>query len=178
MGKTGKWWSKTRGLPKSAYDSWAAALGAQPGRQVRILAWARAKDGYGVGSPSALSYGDEPGWTHIGWHQIEQGGWDTDTSRLAWTLYGGRRGSIELSEPGRLPELFRERVAASIVLEKFVPILGNRGVTISGRRDLSHGDVPITWNSTLGRGLTWQTEGVKAAADEAVAAVRTEYDMG
>jgi len=72
----------------------------------------------------------------------------------------------------------RERVAASIVLEKFVPIANNRGVVISGRRDLADGAAQITWNSALGRGLSYQTEGVRSAVDEAIAQVRTEYDLG
>ena len=178
MADSSRWWRRNRGLPEDTYASWASSLAAQPGRQVRILAWAGATPGYGVASPSLLSYGDLTGWTHVGWHQIETGGWDRDESRLSWVLYGGERGSVELAEPGRLPEVFRERVAASIVLEKFVPILKNRGVLISGRRDLGGSGTTITWNSTLGRGLSWQTEGVQEAADAAVAQVRTEYDMG
>ena len=183
MVKRSRWWSRSRGLPHDTYAAWAASLAADPGRQVRILAWARltaasSPVGFCVGSPSVLSFGRETSWTHVGWHRIEVGGWDQETGRLSWTLYGGERGAVELGEPGRLPELFRERVAASIVLEKFVPIIGNRGVLISGRRDLGSFDAPITWNSTLTSGLSWQTDGVQAAADEAVAMVRTEYDMG
>jgi hypothetical protein len=51
-------------------------------------------------------------------------------------------------------------------------------VVISGRRDLADGDLQITWNSALGRGLSYQTAGVEAAVDEALAQLRTEYDMG
>lgn len=160
------------------YASWAAALRAQPGRQVRILAWATTPEGFAIASPSALSFGNESGWSHLGWHEIERGGWDEQSGRLTWVRYGGDEGELSLTEPGRLPEVFRERVAASIVLEKFVPILNGRSVLISGRRDLADGDPQITWNSTLQRGLTWQTEGVRAATEEAIAQVRTEYDMG
>jgi len=117
-------------------------------------------------------------WVHLGWHEIERGGWDEETGELSWTRYAGSPGSVRLTEPGRVPEVFRERVAASIVLEKFVPIRNGRGVLLSGRRDLAEGDVTITWNSSLGRGLTWQMEGVQEATDEAIAQVRTEYDMG
>ena len=59
-----------------------------------------------------------------------------------------------------------------------MPIRNNRGVLIVGRRDLSEADVQITWNSTLGRGLTWQGEGVQDAVEAAISQVRTEYDMG
>jgi hypothetical protein len=190
-----RWWSRTRGIPDEVYAAWAASLRRQPGRQVRVLAWATTPDGHAISSPSVLSFTtntgsgsdsepnadapvDSEAWVHLGWHEIERGGWDEETGELSWTRYAGSPGSVTLTEPGRLPEVFRERVAASIVLEKFVPIRNGRGVLLSGRRDLADGDVAIIWNSSLGRGLTWQMEGVQEATDEAIAQVRREYDMG
>lgn len=175
------WWSRGRGVPQRDYASWIASLADQRGRQPRILAWASTEEGFAIGSPSALSYSVSAGdkdWVHVGWHEIERGGWDAESSRLGWVRYGGDRGAVELVEPGRLPEVFRERVAASILLEKTVPILNSRSVLISARRDLADGDAPITWHSTLGRGLSWQGEGVRPAVDEAIAQVRTEYQLG
>jgi hypothetical protein len=137
--------------------------------------------GVAIASPSVLSYpveADDAPWVHLGWHEIERGGWDAESSRLGWVRYGGERGQIELVQPGRLPEVFRERVAASIVLEKSVPILGARQVLIVARRDLAEADRPLSWQATLGRGLSWQGEGVRQAVDDAIAQVRTEYDMG
>jgi hypothetical protein len=75
-----------------------------------------------------------------------------------------------------LPELFRERIVATIAIEKFVPLMGERGVTISARRDLG-GTGAVAWHSTLTRGLSWQTAGVRAAVDQAMEQVRTEYDV-
>jgi len=177
-----RWWSKNRGLPPAEYASWSASLALQPGRQRRILAWASTTEGFAVASPSALSCSvsasSGPAWSHLGWHEIERGGWEAESSRLGWVRYGGDRGSVELVEPARLPEVFRERVSASVVLEKTVPILANRQVLIVGRRDLAAGDQPITWRSTLGRGVSQRTEGVSEAVADAIAQVRTEYDMG
>jgi hypothetical protein len=130
------------------------------------------------GLPAPEAEVDSDAWVHLGWHEIERGGWDEETGELSWTRYAGPPGRLTLTEPGRLPEVFRERVAASIVLEKFVPIRNGRGVLLSGRRDLADGDVAIIWNSSLGRGLTWQMEGVQEATAEAIAQVRREYDMG
>lgn len=113
-------------------------------------------------------------WRHVGWHEIEHGGWNAESRSLSWTLYGGRRGRVGLREPGRLPELFRERVAASIVVERFVPIRGERGVTVTARRDLG-GSGAITWHSTLTRGLTWSTPGVSEEAARASAELQSEY---
>ena len=68
--------------------------------------------GYCIASPTALSYGDKAGWTHIGWHEIERGGWNAELRKPSWVLHAAPgkpspRGSLELLEPGRLPELSR-----------------------------------------------------------------------
>lgn len=171
------WWSRSRGVPAPAYQTWAASLRAQRGDPPRILAWTATADGFCIGSAGALSYGDQAAWTHLGWHEIERGGWDAETHRLSWQRYEGEPGFVELGVPGRLPELFRERVAASIALEKFVPLTGERGVVITARRDLGAG-ADIAWHATLTRGLSWQTRGVTETVEAVLAEVRTEYDFG
>jgi hypothetical protein len=176
------WWSRSRGLPRTVYDSWRPSLAAQPGRPSRILAWAKTSTGYCIASPTTLSYGDEAGWTHVGWHEIERGSWNAELRRLSWVLHAAPsksspRGSLELVQPGRLPDLFRERIVASIAVEKFVPLVGERGVTITARRDLG-GSGTVVWHSTLTQGLSWQTDGVPAAVDQAMEQVKAEYDVG
>ena len=159
------------------HESWRSEVVAQPGVPARILAWARADPGYCIGSPALLSVGDLDGWRHVGWHRVEHGGWNAENRTLSWTEYGGRRGRVTLSEPGRLPELFRERVAASIAVEQFVPVSGERGVTVTARRELTR-DGGLSWHSTLTRGLTWSTEGVAETAEQAMTALRAEYGSG
>lgn len=176
------WWSRSRGLPRAIYDSWRSSLGTQPGRPGRILAWATTPRGFCIASPATLSYGDEEDWKHVGWHEIERGAWNAELRKLTWSLHAAPgkpspRGSLELVEPGRVPALFRERILATIAIEKFVPLVGERGVTITARRDLG-GTGTIAWHSTLTRGLNWQTAGVRAAVDQAMEQVRTEYDVG
>ncbi len=175
------WWSRSRGLPAATHASWVASTTDLQGRSARILAWARMPDGYCIGSLALLSYGGEHGWQHLGWHQIQRGGWNAERGELSWTEVAepdeiARRQTIPLSEPGRLPELFRERVAATIAVERFVPIAGERGVIVTARRDLGR-DGSISWHSSLTRGLTWQTEGVLDTAVRAVEERRTEYDF-
>ena len=114
------------------------------------------------------------GWQHVGWHEIEHGGWNAESRSLSWTLYSGRRGRVELAEPARLPELFRERVAASIAVERFVPIRGERGVTVTARRDLGAAGT-LSWHSTLTRGLSASTEGVADQVARAEADLQSEY---
>ncbi|GAA3559042.1 hypothetical protein GCM10022197_13020 [Microlunatus spumicola] len=167
-------------MPSEAYDAWRRSAAARVGGPGRVLAWARAEDGFVVGGPAALSFGggDPTGggddWQHVGWHEIEHGGWNAESRALSWTLYGGRRGRVGLAEPGRLPELFRERVAASIAVERFVAIRGERGVTVTARRDLG-GDGTLTWHSSLTRGLSWSTEGVAEEAARVSSELQSEY---
>jgi hypothetical protein len=120
-------------------------------RSARILAWGRMPDGYCIGSPALLSYGSDDGWQQVGWHEIQRGGWNAERGELSWTEVAqpgqiARRRTIPLTEPGRLPELFRERVAATIAVERFVPIAGEHGVIVTARRDLSQ-DGSISWHS-------------------------------
>jgi hypothetical protein len=175
------WWLRSRGLPNAVYDSWQASLAAQPSPSARILAWATTPAGFCIASPAALSYGNEDGWKHIGWHEIERGSWNAELRTLSWVRHAAPgqaaiRGSLELIEPGRMPELFRERISATIAVETFVPLAGERGVTITARRDLGSGGA-VSWHGTLTRGLSWQTDGVARAVDQAMEQVRAEYDL-
>jgi hypothetical protein len=181
-GRGTAWWSRSRGLPPEVYDSWRSSLAAHSSRPTRILAWATTRTGFCIASAATLSYGDEGAWEHVGWHEIERGGWNAELHKLTWVLYAApgeapARGSLELTDPGRLPDLFRERISATIAVERFVPLVGERGVIIAARRDLGAGGV-VTWHSTLTRGLSWQTDGVRAAVDQAMEQVRAEYDVG
>ena len=183
-----------RGLPPGVHASWRTSLRERGGAPTRILAWTRSTDAYVVGSLAVLSLGggelvadtdtdsdtdtvaeaDTEPWRHVGWHEIEHGGWNAESRSLSWTLYGGRRGRVELADPARLPELFRERVAASIAVERFVPIRGERGVTVTARRDLG-GDGDLSWHSSLTRGLSWSAEGVAEEAARVLAEMESEY---
>ena len=171
---------RARGLPPEVYASWSASVAGHDGAPLRILAWARGQDAFVVGSPAVLSLSDDGGagevvgWRHVGWHEIEHGGWNAESRSLSWTLYGGRRGRVELAEPARLPELFRERVAASIAVERFVPIRGERGVIVTARRDLGGGGT-LLWHSTLTRGLSLSSDGVADEIARAEAELRSEY---
>lgn len=177
--------SRSRGLPRSTYDSWLASLRSDgvlnEGRQARVLAWAASEqDGapnFCIGAPATLSHGWETGWRNVGWHEIEHGGWNAELRQLSWVQLDGRRGTVPLADPGRLPELFRERVEATIVVKRFLPLAGERGVVISARRDLG-GEGTISWHTRLTRGLSWQSAGVREAVDEALAEARAEYDFG
>lgn len=170
------WWSRSRGLPPEVYAAWVRSLPADRAR-TRILAWAPGPTGYAIVSVGGLAVGSAPGFRQQAWHQIERGGWDVGRGRLTWKPYDAEAEHLELTEPGRVPEVFRERVAASIAMEKFVPLTGERGVVLTARRDLT-GNSPPQWHATLTRGLRWDAPGVPEAVDTVLAEVRREYDLG
>jgi hypothetical protein len=177
--QSSRWWSRARGLPRDVHASWVASMAAEPGRPARILAWAAGGapvERFCIGSPAVLSAGGVEAWQHVGWHRIERGGWNDELHQLSWVQLDGRRGSVQLDAPGRLPELFRERIEATIVVRQFVPLAGERGVTVSARRDLGAGG-GIDWHTSLTRGLSSQDAEVQRAVDDALAATRAEYDM-
>lgn len=169
--------SRSRGIEKQAFESFHASLSAEPHRKLRILGWTYAREGFCIGTPSHLSLGDTGSWQHIGWHQFERGDWNAETQALRWALYGGTRGTAHLQTPARLPELFRERIAASIVIERFIPVRGTKGIIISARRNLADQDGPLDWHRSLSPGLTWDERGVEDLAELTIADLRTEYDI-
>ncbi|MGY4720185.1 hypothetical protein [Naumannella huperziae] len=166
-------------LAKPVRRDLAGHLGASP----RVLAWGRVVDGrWCVALPDRLVWGGVPEgagqWEELAYHLIEHGGWNAELSELAWTRTDGRRGSLRLVDPGRLPEAFVDRVNATIVARERVPIEGtDDGVVISGRRDLTDPDAPLTWRASPMRGTRLSDPRVAAEVDAAIARVRAEYDI-
>ena len=68
----------------------------------------------------------------VPWEQVEAADWDSDDAVFRVSVVGSWgeeqvAHSYGLTEPGRLLELVRERVTASIVLQRHVPVAGRRG---------------------------------------------------
>lgn len=184
-----------RGLPAAVYEQWLASRRAAGVPVERVLAWSGSATEAGdpddavTGDRSEVGTDDlvlgtrgrlsarnrELAWTHVGWHRIEHGGWNGETRRLTWSCYDGTRGSAGLPVPGRVPELFRERIAASIAVEETVTVGGGRSIVVSGRRDLSEPDPGLEWRRTLSRGLSWNQPGVSELADDVLARLQAEY---
>lgn len=187
-----------RGLPRTVYAEWVTSRGSTGDPVERVLAWAGSdRDPAGdlvigthgrlsvlsgisglSGRPGASAPADMPAraWSHVGWHRIERGSWNGEARRLSWTSYDGVRGAASLQTPGRIPELFRERIAASIAVEEIVQVGGGRSVVVSARRDLSTPDGLLEWQTSLSQGLTWQQPGLRALAEDVLARLRAEYD--
>lgn len=140
----------------------------------RVLAWAEAAEGMVAGTRDALYVGS----TRIAWELVEAADWDRDTSVLRVSevgTWGEHRPEhrFTIEEPGRLLELVRERVTASVVLQRHVPLQGRRGLRVIARR-APRGDRPVVWVFEYDAGIDPADPDVQRAAQEALAAAQEE----
>lgn len=156
----------------------AAAYRAEFGRAAaKPLAAARTLEGWCILLPDVLALQARGQWRMIGWHEIEQGGWNDQNRELRWEETDGRRGSAVMDDPRRVPEVFRERVHASIVVQKHVPVDGSReGGVVSARRNLGDPAQPLEWRTRRGRG-TPDDEATRSVLRNALDELRHDFDF-
>ena len=74
----------------------------------------------------------------VEWEAVAHADWSADASlsleQLATAHTGPQTHRLVLDEPGRLPEVVRERVTASIVASRHLPVQGTSGVRVVARR--------------------------------------------
>ena len=149
----------------------------------RLLAWAPVAGGRWVGgSRDALYLPDG----RLPWEQIEAADWDHDLARLRVSEVGqwGRpRAEHTLtldesapSDTDRFLQLVRERVTASVLLVRHVPITGKRGVRVVGRRAPS-GRSEVSWVYEYDVGIEPTDPVVQAAASAALASARADVGL-
>lgn len=112
------------------------------------------------------------------WEEVEAADWDRDTSVLRLTEVGewGQQRvehAVTIGEPGRLLELIRERVTASVVLQRHVALEHRRGLRVIARR-APRGDRPITWFYEYDEGIDPDDAAVRELARAALASARDE----
>ena len=147
----------------------------------KVLAWAESSSGtVAAGTRDALYIAtqDAEVETRLPWEQVEAADWDRDASRLRISevgTWGEERveHTLTIEEPGQLLELVRERVTASVVLQRHVPLTGRRGLRVIARR-APRGDRPLTWFYEYDEGIDPADPSVRAAAAAALAAARDE----
>jgi len=161
-------------------------VGAQV--QGRALAAAEAVDGtWLVGTRtelvliSAVAGGPRPVETLIPWERLEGADWNREESRLRFTevgRYGEPRPSYVFTlpevEPAALLQLIRERVTASVVLQRGHLVSGKRGFKVIGRRPPTGG--AITWMFEYDEGVDPDDPAVVEAAEALLR--RAREDVG
>ena len=145
-------------------------------RGERLLAWAETSSGALVGgSRDALHLPDrEP--PRLPWEEISTAEWDVDERELR-VVEVGSYGEVQpehrltLADPDRLLTLVRERVTASIVVQRHVVVRDRLGVRVIGRR-APGGRGAIAWFVDYDDGLEPADPDVAAVVDEALALAR------
>ncbi|MGH7483372.1 MAG: hypothetical protein ACRELV_14565 [Longimicrobiales bacterium] len=145
----------------------------------RPLAWAADDtDTWYVGTKAALHLCAAAACLRLPWESIERAEWDGDEERLEVVEladFGQPRPvhRARLQEPERLLQLVRERITASVVVSRFVPVAGKRGLTVVARR-APHSSDPLTWAFVVDRGLDESAPEVTAAAELGLAEAKAE----
>ena len=116
----------------------------------------------------------------LDWNEIDQAVWHQDENRfdLVTLPIGGpaRAYQVHLTDPpGRLPELVRERVTSSIVVNQHVPLDGRRGARIIARR--LPGSDELDWIVVYDPGVDGKDTEVKERVRDAVAAARADLGV-
>ena len=147
-------------------------------RGERLLATATTASGALVGgSRDALHLPDrEP--ARLPWEEIATAEWDTDERTLRVVeigSYGDPQPEhvLVLDDPDRLLSLVRERVTASMVVQRHVAVRGRLGARILGRR-APGGHGPIAWFVDYAPGRDPADPEVAAGVDAALATARDD----
>jgi hypothetical protein len=150
-----------------------------------ILAAVQLTTGHWVAGTRAAVYLPTESTTavrRVGWEHIERASWNSDESILhvyETTTFGTplRATDLPVDDPGRFGQLLRERVDASVVIQRHVPLAGKKGVRIVGRRNPADTNAPIAWNFVLDKGLEPDQPGLLDRAEAALAGVRDEFGV-
>ncbi|WP_328321801.1 hypothetical protein OHA70_25365 [Kribbella sp. NBC_00382] len=171
--------------PRELTEAVAIASRHSPGGKEDILAAVQLIDGNWVAGSRAALYlptETEGAVRRVGWEKIERAGWDSEESVLRvyeTTAFGTplRATELKVEDPGRFGQLLRERIDASVLVQRHVPLAGKKGVRVVGRRNPSEPDAPVSWNFVLDKGLEPTQPGLVERAEAALAAVRDEFGI-
>jgi hypothetical protein len=164
------WSRRTTRLPGDARATLDLARGE------RVLTAARARDGGWVAATDQALVG--PGWrapwsaaTHAQWYD------DVATLEVAWLDAAGERQdrSLVLDDPGRLPETVHERVTATILLSRHLPVNGRNGVRVVARRQ--PGSEDVEWQVVADAGVDADDPELSARVEEAVRSMSDELGL-
>ncbi len=111
-------------------------LGRAIGHRPDVLAHGIGEGVILVGTRPALARRVDGTWHVWGWEEVGSGSWNGESNTFVWRTVDGEHFEAELTDPGRLPELFQERVQASTVVQSVVAGAPRGQVQIVGRRSL------------------------------------------
>jgi hypothetical protein len=149
----------------------------------RVLASAAADDGsWLLGTRDALVVVQPADTLSIPWEQVESADWDKDGERLR-VVQVADFGAVQpvhtftVPQPGSLLAMVRERVTASVLLQRRVLLGGGKGVLVVARRS-PRGRREVTWALEFDAGVNPADPAVRQAADAALRSVQDELGPG
>jgi len=149
-------------------------LAAQAGRRrPRVLAWGQGDDAVVACLPDRLACCSAGQWAFTRWEDVDRGGWDQATGVLRWSGQDAVAHEAVLAQPRDLPEVFRDLVTASVVVQQNVAWDGGSAV-ISLRRNPSGDGSPVQWRVTPAA----DSDVTTPQAERALAQARAEWDIG
>ncbi|MEY9213293.1 hypothetical protein NI17_001490 [Thermobifida halotolerans] len=138
-------WLRRHALPAEARDRLVL------GRGERVIAHALTGDSAAVVATTAALH--LPDGRRVPWERVDHAGWN-DTG-LVLTVEGEPDRVVPVPEPGRLAEAVFERVTATIVVSRHVPLLSaeedSPGVRLTARR--APGGTEVTWRFRYDEGV-------------------------
>ncbi|MBA2641176.1 MAG: hypothetical protein H0U77_14555 [Nocardioidaceae bacterium] len=169
-------WQRSAIVPADVRAELDVAAGERP-----LAAALDGDDRWVVGTDRALHLPIDDGWQVLPWQRVDRAGWDKDSERLVVVEvadFGEQQPQHELAlrDPLRLLDLVRERVTASVLLTRHVPVEGSRGLKVVARRSPT-GRGEIDWSTWLDDGLDPADPRVQRAVAEGLAAGRADLGL-
>lgn len=147
-------------------------------RGERVLAHAQDGDRWLLGTRVALVI-VEPGRdaVRLPWERVQEADWDSEEATLTVSEvgeFGRSRASyvFAFENPALLLQLVRERVTASVVLQRGYQVAGKSGFKVIARRAPEGG--PILWMHEYDAGVDPEDPAVRALAAEALERARAD----
>jgi hypothetical protein len=149
----------------------------------KVLAAAASTDGtWLLGTRDALLVVEPAETMRIPWERVETADWDRERDRLrvAEVADFGQVRPVHhyaVPDPGLLLPMVRERVTASVLLQRRVEVSGKRGLKVIARRP-PHGTGEIVWSYDFDAGVDPDDPAVQEVAARGLRAAQDELGPG
>ena len=148
---------------------------APPGE--KVLAWAQGRGGIVIATDKALHLPETATVSgRIAWHLVDRAAWRDPNLELALHATVGaplQSFRVELTEPGKLPQVVRERVTGSVVTSIDVDLPGG-AARIAARRTETN---DIRWSVTPLDGADLSDAASREAATAVIAQLRDSLGL-
>lgn len=152
---------------------------ALEGRAGEVLSVARdERSGAGLVATTTHVYAVRSGSVELerAWHMVDTGSWDDEARRLTVQWVDRAPAAVwEIELPSTFPQVFRERVQASVVLSDEIDLGAKRRARVVVRKDLA--TQALLGQTILGRGVRSTDPGVREQTREALDRLREQVGL-